>query len=150
MAGQHAVSEQQLLDEWALSRLPSLYAQAVDRRDAGALAALFIEDGVIGRGGAEWLGRKQILGIPARLDGLYASTLHTVRNQTVTIDGDRAEGESYSIAYHLKRPENGTQQRLDWGIRYQDKFVRQDGRWLFARRELIVDWVETTELPVAP
>jgi hypothetical protein len=37
---------------------------------------------------------------------------------------------------------------MDMGIRYQDRFVRENGAWLFARRKLSVDWVETTELPV--
>ena len=135
-------------DEWALYRLANLYAQAVDRRRPEALAALFTPDGQIVRGDSAWRGRDHILGIPARLDGLYASTFHTVRNQTAAVSGDTAEAETYSVAYHLKRPENGTQTRIDWGIRYQDRFVRQDGQWLFASRELIVDWVETTELPV--
>jgi uncharacterized protein (TIGR02246 family) len=144
------MSESAPQDEWALYRLANLYAQAVDRRNAEALASLFTENGVIDRSGNAWRGRTQILGFPSRLDGLYASTLHTVRNQTVTITGDTAEGETYAVAYHLKRPEGGKQVRIDWGIRYQDRFMRQDGAWLFAKRELIVDWVETTELPVAP
>jgi len=137
-------------DEQAILRLAHLYAQAVDRRNGEALAALFTEEGVIDRSGSAWRGRDAMRGIPARLDGLYASTLHTVRNQTVEIDSNTAEGETYSVAMHLKRPENGTQTRIDWGIRYHDRFVREGGSWLFVRRELIVDWVESTELPAAP
>jgi uncharacterized protein (TIGR02246 family) len=150
MAGQHELSAATIADEQAIFRLAHLYARAVDRRDAETLAALFIEDGVIDRSGNAWRGRAALRGIPARLDGLYASTLHTVRNQTATVDGDTAEGETYSIACHLRRPENGKQVRIDWGIRYQDRFARENGAWLFAKRELIVDWVETTELPIAP
>jgi uncharacterized protein (TIGR02246 family) len=142
------VSDEAAADEWALYRLANLYARAVDRREPEALAALFTPDGQIVRGESGWRGREHILGIPARLDGLYASTFHTVRNQTSVVSGDTAEAETYSVAYHLKRPENGKQVRVDWGIRYQDRFVRHDGQWLFARRELIVDWVETTELPI--
>ncbi len=144
------MSDQLIADEWTLLRLAYRYAEAVDRRWSQALAALFTEDGVIARSGAEWRGRAQLLGIPARLDGLYAATLHTVRNQTARVVDDSAAGETYSVAYHLKRPENGKQERIDWGIRYQDSFVRMDGKWLFSRRELIVDWIETTALPVEP
>ncbi len=138
------------LDEQAILRLAHLYAQAVDCGNAEDLVALFTEHGVIDRSGNVWRGRDAMRGIAGRLEELYASTLHTVRNQTVEIDGDTAEGETYSVAMHLKRPENGTQTRIDWGIRYQDRFVREDGSWLFAKRELIVDWVETTELPATP
>lgn len=27
-------------------------------------------------------------------------------------------------------------------IRYHDTFIREDGRWLFAHRQLITDWVD--------
>jgi hypothetical protein len=131
-------------------RLAYRYARAVDRRLPEELASLFTAEGVIARAGTpSWLGRQAILKIPERLDRMYASTLHTVRNQTVAISGDEAEGETYCIAYHLGHKKDGVQTRLDWGIRYQDQFARLNGQWLFARRELIVDWTETTELPIS-
>lgn len=136
-------------DEWALLRLAYLYARAVDRREPDELAALFTEDGIIVRAGMPpWQGRDSIRGVPDRLDRLYQSTLHTVHNQTVAIEGDAAVGETYSIAYHLARPKDGRQTRLDWAIRYQDRFTRLDRSWLFTRRELIIDWTETIELTV--
>jgi uncharacterized protein (TIGR02246 family) len=148
MAGQRALSGGALADERALLGLANRYAQAVDRRDAEALAALFTTDGGIDRPGSSWRGHDQIRAIAARLTKLYASTFHTVRNQTVTIDGATAEGETYSVAMHMMPLEKGAQKRMDMGIRYQDRFVRENGAWLFARRKLSVDWVETTELPV--
>ncbi|WP_281180217.1 hypothetical protein [Actinomadura hibisca] len=33
-------------------------------------------------------------------------------------------------------------------IRYLDAFARQDGRWLFASRDLHVDWTE--DRPMSP
>ena len=146
MAGRSAVT---IADEHALLRLATRYAQAVDRRDADALASLFVEDGLIERPGASWQGREQLRGIVARLNTLYASTFHTVRNQTTAIDGLHAEGETYCVAMHILNSTDGNRTRMDMGIRYQDGFVRQDGNWLFAKRALIVDWVETTALPVA-
>lgn len=135
-----------LTDERALLGLANRYAQAVDRRDADALVALFTGDGGLDRPGASWRGQEQLRGIVARLNTLYGSTFHTVRNQTVAIDSDNAEGETYCVAMHMMPLTDGIQRRMDMGIRYQDRFVRQNGSWLFARRELIVDWVETTEL----
>jgi uncharacterized protein (TIGR02246 family) len=143
------VSAAAITDEQALLHLANRYAQAVDRRDADALAALFTADGGIDRPGSSWRGHDQIRAIVVRLTTLYASTFHTVRNQAVTIDGDTAEGETYCVAMHMMPLDNGIQKRMDMGIRYQDRFVRENGAWLFAVRELIVDWVETTELPVA-
>jgi uncharacterized protein (TIGR02246 family) len=146
MAGQHQVS---IADEHALLHLANLYAQAVDRRDADALVSLFTEDGIIERPGSVWQGHEKLRGIIARLNTLYGSTFHTVRNQTTVIDGANAQGETYSVAMHILNSTDGDRTRMDMGIRYQDSFVRQDGNWLFIKRELIVDWVETTALPVA-
>jgi uncharacterized protein (TIGR02246 family) len=135
-----------IADETALAQLAYRYAKAVDRRDADALASIFTEDGIIARPGSVWQGHEKLRGIVARLNTLYGSTFHTVRNQTTIIDGDDAQGETYSVAMHILNSTDGRRTRMDMGIRYQDRFVRRDGVWLFAKRELIVDWVENTEL----
>jgi uncharacterized protein (TIGR02246 family) len=145
MAGQHEVN---IADEHALRHLAELYAQAVDRRDGNALVSLFTEHGIIERPGSIWQGHEKLRGIIARLNTLYESTFHTVRNQTAAIDGTTARAETYSVAMHILNSTDGSRKRMDMGIRYQDSFVRQDGVWLFAKRELIVDWVETTALPI--
>jgi hypothetical protein len=31
-------------------------------------------------------------------------------------------------------------------IRYLDEFLKENGRWLFSERRLMVDWVETRRL----
>lgn len=144
MARQPAVSS--IADEKALLQLAYRYAQAVDRRDADALVSVFTEDGIIARPGSVWQGHEKLRGIIARLNTMYGTTLHTVRNQTATIDGENAEGETYCVAMHILNSTDGKRTRMDMGIRYQDRFVRQDGVWRFARRELIVDWIEHTEL----
>jgi len=144
MARQPTVND--IADEQTLLQLAYRYAQAVDRRDADALVSVFTEDGIIARPGSVWQGHEKLRGIIARLNTLYGSTLHTVRNQTAVIDGDMAQGETYCVAMHILNSADGKRTRMDMGIRYQDSFVRQDGVWRFARRELIVDWVENTEL----
>jgi len=135
-----------LADERTLLQLAYRYAQAVDRRDANALVSVFAEDGIIARPGSVWQGHEKLRGIIARLNTMYDKTLHTVRNQTSVIDGDRAEGETYCVAMHILKTDDSKRMRMDMGIRYQDSFVRQDGVWRFARREVIVDWLEHTEL----
>jgi uncharacterized protein (TIGR02246 family) len=146
MARQLAVSGT-IADENTLLQLAYRYAQAVDRRDADALVSVFTEDGIITRPGSVWQGHEKLRGIIARLDTLYGTTFHTVRNQTAVIDGDTAQAETYCVAMHMLNSADEKRTRMDMGIRYQDSFVRQDGVWRFARRELIVDWVENTELP---
>jgi uncharacterized protein (TIGR02246 family) len=132
-------------DEWAIRKMAMAYARTVDRGDGPGFAALFTEDAAIEGPVFRVQGYDQICGNPGMLKQMYTSTLHTVMNQTVTIAGDTAEGETYCIAYHVNKPdENGQYTRLDWAIRYQDKYVRRDGTWLYTHRQLLVEWTEVS------
>ena len=80
----------------------------------------------------------------------YDATTHFNGQSTITLDGNRATGETYCLAHHL-RVENGQRTLLVIAIRYLDTFVRHDGQWLFAERQLITDWTDkrpSTELPI--
>jgi hypothetical protein len=140
---------QRLVDEAEIKRLGLGYAQAVDRRDAAALTALFAPDGVIESLGVERRGHEQIGRIPARLDRLYDRTYHTVFNQTVTLDAAAAAGEVYSTAHHLKRQDDGRTSDHVMVITYRDRYVRTADGWRFAERRLAVQWTQTTWVDVA-
>jgi SnoaL-like protein len=56
--------------------------------------------------------------------------------------GERATGESYTIAHHPSTAD-GERQIMIAALRYLDTFVKVDGAWLFAERNLILDWSET-------
>lgn len=131
-----------MADEWALRRLTYLYARAMDRNEPDILREIFSQDAIIESPVAVQSGIEEILGVPPMLGKMFASTMHTVLNQTVEIDGDSAAGETYGVAYQLMKPKNGAHERLDWGIRYQDQFVRHSKRWQFTRRTLIIEWTQ--------
>ena len=82
--------------------------------------------------------------IVAALDALnkYDVTTHFNGQSDVIIDGARAIGETYCIAHHLW-VENGQRMLMVISIRYYDKFVREGNCWLFAERQLIIDWTDT-------
>jgi hypothetical protein len=75
----------------------------------------------------------------------YDVTTHFNGQSTVTIDGDRATGESYTIAHHLYT-EDGTRKIMIASLRYLDSFAKIAGRWRFAERKLILDWSETRSM----
>ena len=76
----------------------------------------------------------------------YEATTHFNGQSTVTIDGDRATGESYTIAHHLFS-EDGDRTIMIASLRYLDTFAKIDGRWYFAERKLLLDWSETRPSP---
>jgi hypothetical protein len=65
---------------------------------------------------------------------------------TIQLDGDRATGESNCVAHHLYTEKGARTMMVAW-LRYLDVFVKVDGAWLFAERELYVDWTETRPSP---
>ena len=134
-----------LIDEGALRRSAELYAQGADRRDKALWAAIVTADCVIEAPGIRLVGREQIVAALDIMARLYAATQHRVHNQVVSIEGDNASGETYSVAEHLSVAE-GRRTLLTWAIRYQDRWRREQGQWRFASRKLLLDWTETRPL----
>jgi hypothetical protein len=132
----------QMLDEAALRKAAELYAQGADRRDKALWASLVTADCTIDGPGFKMQGRDQIVASLDILAQMFFMTQHRVHNQTVTITGDTARGETYCVADHLSK-ENGKTKILVWNLRYQDTWRREEGRWLFASRALVIDWTET-------
>jgi SnoaL-like domain len=73
----------------------------------------------------------------------YVATMHFNGQSTISLDGNRATGESYCLAHHLAVAEDGQRTLMVASIRYLDEFVKQDGQWLFAERRLMVNWIDT-------
>lgn len=143
-------------DRLALRELFDAYAHCADRRDAEGQKALFTDDTVfavyMAGAGSEptyvLRGREALSSVFDDLNR-YEATTHFNGQSTVTIDGNRATGESYTIAHHVFS-EDGVRKIMIASLRYLDTFAKLDARWYFAERKLILDWSETrTMTPLA-
>jgi hypothetical protein len=139
-------------DRLAIRELFDAYARCADRRDAEGQKALFTEDTrfAVYMDGANSDPTYVLEGreAPVFADlNRYEVTTHFNGQSSITIEGDRATGESYTIAHHLFT-ENDERRIMIASLRYLDSFAKVDGRWYFAERNLIVDWSETR--PSAP
>jgi hypothetical protein len=139
-------------DRLALRELFDAYAHCADRRDAEGQKALFTDDTVFAVY-MEGESSEPTYVLEAR-DTLtpvfedlnrYEVTTHFNGQSTVTLDGDQATGESYTIAHHVYT-EDGNRKIMIASLRYLDGFTKIDGRWYFAERKLILDWSETRSL----
>src|SRR5258706_3163264 len=76
----------------------------------------------------------------------YDATTHFVGQSTIfTLASDRATGEAYCLAHHVTV--DGEKRRLMVAsLRYNDSFVKTGGAWLFAERQLYVDWIDERAL----
>ena len=139
-------------DRLALRELFDAYAHCADRRDAEGQKALFTDDtsfavymeGEAGEPTYVLHGREALTPVFEDLRQ-YEVTTHFNGQSTITLDGDRATGESYTIAHHV-RTEGGARQIMIASLRYLDVFAKVEGRWYFAERKLILDWSEDRSL----
>ena len=140
--------QQEMLDRLAIRELVDQYAYCADTRDIQGQLSLFTEDTHF----VVYMDSKsdtpsQVINNKADLfpvfDNLnnYNSTMHFNGQSTVQLYGDRATGLTYCFAHHVTNDELG-QHLMIATIRYKDTFVKTNGKWLFAERILLVDWVE--------
>lgn len=131
---------QQLTDKEEIRQLALLYARGVDRQDAPLLRELYTADAVDDHGPV-------FSGAASDYVDLLESTFpfitvggHYVCNHLIDVlDTDRAEGEVYTLGYHIiATPEGGCTESFV-GVRYLDQYQRVAGRWLFARRQVVFD-----------
>jgi hypothetical protein len=143
------ISPSEAADRLAIRELVEAYAHRADRRDANGQMALFTADTHFvvymnakdPNPSQELHSREQLAPVFADLNK-YASTMHFVGQSTIlTLTGDRATGEAYTLAHHLTI-EGGKRQLMIAALRYCDTFVKMGGAWLFAERLLYVDWIE--------
>jgi ketosteroid isomerase-like protein len=135
-------------DRVAIRELVDAYAQCADRRDAEGQKSLFTEDThflvfMDGQGSEatqDLNGRDALTPVFDDLNR-YQATMHFNGQSTITLEGDRATGESYCIAHHLFTDDE-RKLMVAW-LRYGDTFLKIGGAWLFAERKLYVDWTET-------
>jgi hypothetical protein len=139
-------------DRLAIRELFDAYAHCADTRDAEGQKALFTTDTRFavymdgpGTDPSYVLDGREALS-PV-FDDLkrYEATMHFNGQSTVTLDGDRATGDSYTIAHHVFT-EDGTREMMVAWLRYLDVYVKLEGAWYFAERELILKWSETLAL----
>lgn len=141
-------------DRLALRELVETYAHGADRRKPDVVAAQFHPEGRLvvhmqpGADPAVRTGREQIAKAMTGLER-YVATQHLVANQLVTVDGDRAEGETYCTAHHIYDDEAGVRRDKVMYIRYLDAYVRTAEGWRIETRTLHCDWVQDLPLTVA-
>ena len=126
--------------ERACEQLSYAYARSVDFRDYDTFAELFAEDGVLDTS-AELVGRDAIrASLNKRPDELRSR--HVLTNvYTEVLDQNTARGISYLTLYRHLGAESLERGPVEFDApaavgHYEDRFVRTDEGWLFARRKL--------------
>jgi hypothetical protein len=140
-----------------IRRLVDRYALAMDGADLAVFAELFVPEGkLLVRdsdrrllGAFEGPGPDGVGLIAQLLAKLYASTLHHITTHVATIDGDRAAGSTYCLAYHVVAgADGGALETL--GVSYREQFVKTPSGWRFDVRDATRVWSQITPTPRSP
>jgi hypothetical protein len=140
-------------DRLAIRELIDAYAHCADRRDADGQKALFTLDTnftvhMEGQGSEPTqvlTGREALTPVFDDLNR-YEATMHFNGQSTITLDREWGSGESYCIAHHLYSEDDERKLMVAY-LRYDDRFIKVDGAWMFAARTIYVDWAETRPAP---
>ena len=144
-----SISPNEAADRLAIRELVEAYAHCADRRDAEGQMALFTKDThfVVYMNAKdpspsqELHSREALAPVFAELNQ-YEATTHFIGQSTIfTLTDETATGEVYCLAHHVTVEGNKRGLMLA-SLRYLDTFTKVDGSWLFAERQLYVDWLE--------
>ncbi len=123
-----------------LRNLLQRYARAADNRDVAALAGLFHPD-------AEIAGARGPLDLAAWLETMsgpraFPTSMHLIGDPLIDVaeGSDEAHLDTYAVVYQLSEPGSGSAD-LTLGIRYHDRAVRWEGRWVVAHRTATTVWM---------
>jgi hypothetical protein len=129
----------ELLDKQAITELIHAYCNAADRHDHAKMRALYHEDAIDDHGHFAKGPAMAFIDKLPEIQKAMAILHHNVTTVNLKLDGDRAEGEVYILAFHQVRQEQELFDVLIGG-RYFDKYEKRDGVWKFSHRAIVADW----------
>jgi len=147
-------------DRLALRELVEAYAGAVDRFDVAAVVALFAPEGRMvaphpAGGDRPPIRHEGHARLTTALDaglGAYRLLTHVIGGLELTAAdaaAGTAAGTTTCLAHHVFERE-GRDRLLVLGIKYRDRYVRLDGCWRFAERDLDFQWRDERWLTMQP
>lgn len=136
-------------DKFALKELVDTFSILADKKDVKAQVLLFVENAEL----ETFVNKERVTKLTGRKAmeeafGAFLKNFETVYHfngqQTVKINGDRATGISYCLVT-LIGTENGKKMRTSIGVYYEDEYLRENGKWLIAKRKSVFDWQDKQE-----
>ena len=128
-----------LIEKQALKELVDTFSNLADEKKVAEQMPLFTADAQVNT----YIGGKRVFAMTGRAEienvfSTFLTPFHTVYHLngqfTVTdLQADSAQAITY-CQVHLVEEKDGQNLMQSHSVRYQDRYVKQDGRWLIAHR----------------
>ena len=137
---------QEIADRMALKDLVDTFSNLADTKEIDEQVQLFTEDAEV----VSYQGEKQTSHLKGRKElaerfkaflDQFTTVYHINGQQTVKIDGNKATGIAYAQVV-LVSEQNGKKAMRIQGVRYNDEYMRQNGRWLITKRTSHFEWIK--------
>lgn len=120
-----------------LKELVDTFSNLADIKDTKTQAQLFTEDASLTSYNGDQVfkqeGREAIEEACAGFLALFDTVYHLNGQQVVNLKGNAAEGVAYCNVV-LIGEQNGKRIQTTQGVRYEDEYVKVDGKWKIANR----------------
>lgn len=135
----------------ALRELVDTFSNLADEKNVAAQIPLFTADAHInvvmdGKEVFDLHGQQQILEAFSGFLAQFSVVYHINGQQTVEIHDDVASGIAYCQVVLIKE-EEGQRIKQTSGVRYHDRYVFQNGKWLIAERLSNFMWTDIHPIP---
>ncbi len=128
-----------LVDKDAIRDVLFTYCRGIDRCDEALIRSVYHPGATDDHGTFTGSAEDFVAWVIPLLRRDFASTMHTLGNILIALDGDSAHVESYLHAFHRVLRPAGARDLIFAG-RYVDRFERRAGVWKIAARKVICDW----------
>ena len=135
---------QEIADRIALKDLVDTFSNLADTKEIDEQVKLFTEDAEV----TSYQGEKQTSHLKGRKElaerfkdflDQFSIVYHINGQQTVHINADKATGIAYAQVV-LVSEKDGKKTMLTQGVRYNDEYERQNGKWLISKRTSHFMW----------
>lgn len=135
---------QEIADRMALKDLVDTFSNLADTKEIDRQVLLFTEDAEV----TSYQGDKQTSHLKGRKElaerfkaflDQFTTVYHINGQQTVKIDGNKATGIAYAQVV-LVSEKKGKKTILTQGVRYNDEYVKTNGKWLINKRISHFEW----------
>jgi ketosteroid isomerase-like protein len=141
----------EIIAENEIRKIIDLYGNYADTKENEKQAALFTNDFTVeiyfdpttDTPSQKVQGKENLKKLFADNLNPFIRTVHFNAQNIVTIKNENeAEGIVYCRAYHLSKENDDTDKFMIAAIRYLDQYRKEEGKWYFSERKLMVQWIE--------